>query len=184
MAKTSAGDSSAAFSEPTARTASEWFQVLYGELRRRARGELFRHQAVTIGPTTLLHEAWLRLGQRDDLRFASQAELVSYASRAMRGIVIDHIRARIAGKRGGGQDAIPYETLPDLRRMPDLEVVALDDALDALAGVDPALCELVELRFFAGLTLIEIAALREISERTAQRDWEKARLFLYESMRS
>lgn len=184
MAKTSVGDPSAAVPEPTARTASEWFQVLYGELRRRARGELFRHQAVTIGPTTLLHEAWLRLGQREDLRFASQAELVSYASRAMRGIVIDHIRARIAGKRGGGLSPIPYETLPDLHKMPDVEVVALDDALDALAGVDPGLCELVELRFFAGLTLIEIAALREVSERTAQRDWEKARLFLYESMRS
>ena len=184
MAQSSVGDSSAAVPESTARSASEWFQVLYGELRRRARGELFRHQAVTIGPTTLLHEAWLRLGQRDDLRFASQAELVCYASRAMRGIVIDHMRARIAGKRGSGQEPIPYETLTDLRQMPDVEVVALDDALEALAGADPALCELVELRFFAGLTLIEIAALREVSERTAQRDWEKARLFLYQSIRS
>ena len=184
MAQTLVGDPSAAIPLSTTRSASEWFQVLYGELRRRARGELFRHQAVTIGPTTLLHEAWLRLGQRDELRFASQAELVSYASRAMRGIVIDHIRARLAGKRGSGQAAIPYETSTDLREMPDVEVVALDDALDALARVDPALCELVELRFFAGLTLAEIAGLRAVSERTAQRDWEKARLFLYQSIRS
>ena len=184
MAQTLVGDPPAAIPLPATRSASEWFQVLYGELRRRARGELFRHQAVTLGPTTLLHEAWLRMGQRDELRFASQAELVSYASRAMRGIVIDHIRARIAGKRGSGQAAIAYETLTDLRAMPDVAVVALDDALEALASVDPALCELVELRFFAGLTLAEIAALRAVSERTAQRDWEKARLFLYQTIRS
>ena len=124
MAKSSVDDSSAAVPDPTARSASEWFQVLYGELRRRARGELFRHQAVTIGPTTLLHEAWLRLGRRDDLRFASQAELVCYASRAMRGIVIDHIRARIAGKRGSGQVPIPYETLTDLCTMPATAVLS------------------------------------------------------------
>jgi RNA polymerase sigma factor (TIGR02999 family) len=162
-------------------TTNEWFQRLYHELRRRARGELFRHQAMTLGPTTLLHEAWLQLGQRD-LAFATQAELVGYASRTMRGIVIDHVRARMAGKRGGGQEALPYETMSDLRQMPDREVVALGDALDALARADQPLCELVELKFFAGLTFAEIAALRSVSERTVQRDWEKARLFLFDAM--
>jgi RNA polymerase sigma factor (TIGR02999 family) len=179
----SVGDSDSAAADAPARSASEWFGLLYNELRRRARGELFRHQAVTMGPTTLLHEAWLRLGQRD-LQFATQAELTSYASRAMRGIVIDHIRARMTSKRGSGQGALPYETSTELRAMPDRDVVALDDALDALAREDAALCELVELRFFAGLTLAEIAALREVSERTAQRDWEKARVFLYDSIRN
>ncbi len=160
---------------------NEWFQHLYHELRRRARGELFRHQAMTLGPTTLLHEAWLQLGQRD-LTFATQAELIGYASRAMRGIVIDHVRARIAGKRGGGQDDLPYETLADLRQMPDRDVVALEDALETLARADRALCELVELKFFAGMTFAEIAALRSVSERTVQRDWEKARLFLFDAI--
>jgi hypothetical protein len=97
--------------------------LLYGELRSRARGELFRHQAVTMQPTTLLYEAWLRLGQRD-LQFGAQAELTSYAARAMRGIVIDHIRARMTDKRGNGQDALPYETAAELRTMPDREAEA------------------------------------------------------------
>jgi RNA polymerase sigma factor (TIGR02999 family) len=163
------------------RSTNEWFQRLYHELRRRARGELFRHQAMTLGPTTLLHEAWLQLGQRD-LSFATQAELVGYAARTMRGIVIDHVRARMAGKRGGGHEALPYETLTDLRQMPDREVAALEDALEALAHADKPLCELVELKFFAGMTFAEIAALRSVSERTVQRDWEKARLFLFDAM--
>ena len=174
-------DASAVAGPPAARSTNEWFQALYHELRRRARGELFRHQAVTLGPTTLLHEAWLQLGQRD-LEFATQAELVCYASRTMRGILIDHVRARMASKRGGGQDDLAYDTLADLRSMPDREVVALNDALDALGQADAALCELVELKFFAGLTFAEIAALREVSERTVQRDWEKARVFLFDAM--
>ncbi len=175
-------DGAAAVSAPTAaRSTNEWFQSLYQELRRRARGELFRHHAVTLGPTTLLHEAWLQVGPRE-LEFSTQAELVCYASRTMRGIVIDHVRARMSCKRGGGQHDVPYETLPDLRRMPDREVVALNDALEELGQADMTLCELVELKFFAGLTFAEIAALRSVSERTVQRDWEKARLFLFGAM--
>jgi len=170
--------------EPAApRSASEWFQLLYHELRRRARGELFRHQALTLGATTLLHEAWMRLESKP-LAFASQGELVAYAGRTMRGIVIDHIRARQADKRGGGAGTEPYETLVDLNSLPDREVLSLNDALAALAAADPALAELVELKFFAGLNFAEIAALREVSERTVQRDWEKARLFLFSAIRS
>jgi RNA polymerase sigma factor (TIGR02999 family) len=158
------------------------FEALYHELRRRARGELFRHQALTLGPTTLVHEAWLQMAGRD-LAFATQAELVAYAARVMRGIVIDHIRARGAAKRGGGDGALPYETLADLQSLPDREVIALNDALAELAAADAALAELVELKYFAGLTLVEIAALRGVSERTAQRDWDKARIFLREALR-
>lgn len=164
------------------RSASEWFQTLYQELRRRARGELFRHQALTLGPTTLLHEAWMRMETRS-LAFASQGELVAYAGRTMRGIVIDHIRARHADKRGGGAETAPYETLVDLSSMPDREVLQLNDALAALADADRPLAELVELKFFAGLNFTEIATLRGVSERTVQRDWEKARLFLFSAMR-
>lgn len=166
----------------SARSASVWFQTLYHELRRRARGELFRHQALTLGPTTLLHEAWIQL-ERRPLEFASQGELVTYAGRTMRGIVIDHIRARQAGKRGSGADDLPYETLVDLNSMPDREVLNLNDALAALTQADPLLAELVELKFFAGLNFAEIAVLRGVSERTVQRDWEKARLFLFAAMR-
>lgn len=160
----------------------EWFQVLYHELRRRARGELFRHQALTLGATTLLHEAWLRLDNKP-LAFGTQAELVAYAGRVMRGIVIDHIRSRSAEKRGGAFELVPYETSQDLRAMKDDEVLHLDDALKALAATDAGLAEVVELHFFAGLTFTEIAALRDVSERTAQRDWEKARTLLYAALR-
>lgn len=165
-----------------ARSASAWFETLYHELRRRARGELFRHQALTLGPTTLLHEAWMQL-ERRPLEFASQGELVAYAGRTMRGIVIDHIRARQADKRGSGAENLPYETLVDLNSMPDREVLNLNDALAALTQADPPLAELVELKFFAGLSFVEIAVLRGVSERTVQRDWEKARLFLFAAMR-
>jgi RNA polymerase sigma factor (TIGR02999 family) len=165
-----------------ARSASEWFQLLYHELRRRARGELFRHQALTLGATTLLHEAWMQLDGRQ-LVFASQAELVAYTGRVMRGIVIDHVRARQADKRGGGAEHLPYETLVDLGSMRDSELLGLDDAMETLAGVDRPLAELVELKFFAGLSFVEIAALRGVSERTVQRDWEKARLFLFSALR-
>ncbi len=164
------------------RTPGEWFQTLYHELRRRARGELFRHQALTLGATTLLHEAWMQLDSRP-LEFATQGELVAYAGRTMRGIVIDHIRARQADKRGGGVENVPYETLIDLDSLPDREVLSLNDALAALAGAEPPLAELVELKFFGGLNFAEIAALRGVSERTVQRDWEKARLFLFAALR-
>ena len=165
-----------------ARDANAWFQTLYHELRRRARGELFRHQALTLGPTTLLHEAWMQL-ERRPLEFASQGELVAYAGRTMRGIVIDHIRARQADKRGSGAEKLPYETLVDLNSMPDREVLNLNDSMAALNSADPALAELVELKFFAGLNFAEIAVLRNVSERTVQRDWEKARLFLFAALR-
>jgi RNA polymerase sigma factor (TIGR02999 family) len=165
------------------RTTREWFEALYSELQRRARGELFRHQAITLGPNTLLHEVWLQFGDKP-MQFASQAELIGYACRAMRGIVIDHIRARQADKRGGAGEDLPYETLVDLRSLPDAEIIGLNDAMQALAAADPPLAELVELKFFAGLTLAEIAALRQVSERTTQRDWEKARLYLYSALKS
>jgi len=161
---------------------SEWFQLLYHELRRRARGELFRHHALTLGATTLLHEAWLRLDDKP-LAFGTQAELVAYAGRVMRGIVIDHIRSRSAEKHGGAYQLVPYETSQDLWAMKDDEVLHLDDALKDLAGADTRLAELVELRFFAGLTFAEIAALRDVSERTVQRDWEKARALLYTALK-
>ena len=162
-------------------TPREWFEALYHELRKRARGELFRHQALTIGATTLVHEVWLRVDGRP-LEFASQAELVSYAGRVMRGIVIDHIRAKHATRHGGEFEFVAYDTLADLRAMKDDQVLRLDDSLRDLAAADARLAELVELRFFAGMTFGEIAALRGVHERTVQRDWDKARLLLFTAL--
>ena len=164
------------------RTPREWFEILYHELRRRARGELFRHQALTLGATTLLHEAWLRMDGRP-LDFATQAALVSYAGRVMRGIVIDHVRANHAMRHGGDIEFVAYDTLADLRSMKSEEVLRLDDTLRDLAAADARLAELVELHFFAGMTFAEIAALRGISVRTVQRDWDKARLLLFSALK-
>jgi RNA polymerase sigma factor (TIGR02999 family) len=97
----------------------------------------------------------------------------------MRGIVIDHIRARQADKRGGQFDIVPFETLHDLQVSRPEQVLQIDEALQSLAVTDAALAELVELRFFAGLTFAEIGALRGVSERTVQRDWDKARMLLF-----
>jgi RNA polymerase sigma factor (TIGR02999 family) len=174
---TAAGNAEA----PMPRSGVEWFELLYHELRRIARGELFRYQTLTIGPSTVLHEAWLRIGERS-LEFASQAELVGYASRVMRSIVIDHLREQNAQKRGRDFDRVTYETLADLRQLGDADTLRLSDALDDLSRADPLLAELVELKFFSGLTLVEIAALRGVSERTAQRDWDKARMLLFDLM--
>jgi len=168
---------------PQPRAALDWFESLYHELRRIARGELFRYQTLTIGPSTILHETWLRIGDRP-LQFATQAELIGYAARVMRSIVIDHLRERRSQKRGGDFDRVTYETLADLRELSDGQTLRLSDALDDLTRVDPALAELVELKFFSGMTLAEIAALRGNSERTAQRDWDKARMLLFDLLRN
>ena len=161
-----------------ARSAPEWFELLYNELRRMARGELFRHQALTMGPNTLLHEAWLRL-LPSELKFASQVDLIRYTAHVMRGIVIDHIRSRASLKRGGAFDIVAYETLSDLRDMGGEEALKVNEAMQELSAIDAGLAELVELKFFGGLSFIEIAALRKTSDRTVQRDWKKARLLLY-----
>jgi RNA polymerase sigma factor (TIGR02999 family) len=117
------------------------------------------------------------------LESATQGELVARAGRTMRGIVIEHLRARQADKHGGAAVSAPHEALIDLDSLPDREVLVLNDALAALARAEPPLAELVELKFFAGLNLAEIAALRETSESTVQHDWERARLFLFAAIR-
>jgi RNA polymerase sigma factor (TIGR02999 family) len=165
-----------------ARSPSAWFELLYHELRRRARGQLFRYHALTMGPTTLLHEAWLKLADRP-LVFATQAELVAYAGHTMRSIVINHIRDRSTSKRGGDIDFVSYDTLHDLRAMKDDDVLRLDDALLDLKATDAGLAELIELHFFAGLSFVELAALRGVSERTVRRDWDKARMLLATALR-
>jgi RNA polymerase sigma factor (TIGR02999 family) len=148
-----------------------------------ARGELFRHSAITLGANTLVHEAWLKL-LPSEASFASPAALISYVARVMRSIVIDHIRERSSLKRGGEFDLVQFDTLADLRAMGNAEVLSVNDELQALSKIDPALSELVELKFFAGLTFAEIGALRHVTERTVQRDWDKARMLLFASLKS
>lgn len=155
------------------------FSALYAELHRLAQSHIRRAGHVTLGATTLLHEAYLDLSQRDSLAFPDRNRFMGYASRAMRGLVIDYVRERNAHKRGG--DVI-FTTLADdlaIAANKGLDVVALGTALDELAELEPSLAELVDLKFFCGFSFQEIAVLRGVSERTVQRDWAKARALLH-----
>lgn len=154
------------------------FTALYGELHRLAEAHLRRNANLTLSATTLLHEAYLDIAGREALTFPDRGRFLQYASRAMRGLMIDYVRRRGARKRGGD---LTFTTFDDNRAhphdaLPDLDT--LTGALDTLAELDAALAELVDLRFFCGFSLAEIAAIRGVSERTVQRDWAKARLLL------
>jgi RNA polymerase sigma factor (TIGR02999 family) len=160
------------------------FAELYGELRRMAEQQLRRAGGhVTLSPTTLLHETYLNLVERSSLSFPDRKRFMMYASRAMRGLVVDYIRSRRAHKRGGQYEftELPTET-PESAPDND-ELLRLDDAVDELANVDPDLAQVVELKFFCGYSLPELAKLRGVSERTLQRDWNKARIFLFEQLK-
>ena len=169
--------------EPRAR--SDLFAVLYERLHHMARREVARHNgALTMGTTTLLHEVFLDMSQREDTRFPDQARFLAYAARAMRGVVIDHVRERQALKRGGdfhitGLDTDAAEALPWTR-----DLLPIDEALEELALLEPALAQVVDLKFFCGFTFAEIAALQQVSESTVQRHWEKARLLLHRALRT
>jgi RNA polymerase sigma factor (TIGR02999 family) len=161
------------------------FATLYRELHAIAERELHRGGAeLTLGTTTLLHEAYLNIAQREGVEFASRAQFLAYAARAMRGLMIDYARRRRAKKRGGefhitssGADVAPAEGPASVE-----ELEQLGTALDTLAGADAQLAQLVDLHFFCGFSFTELAELRGVSERTVQRDWRKARLLLHRTL--
>jgi RNA polymerase sigma factor (TIGR02999 family) len=150
-----------------------------------ARRELARRIApANLSVTTLLHEAYINMSQRVGVDFPDQARFVAYAARVMRGVIIDHARSRTAIKRGGEVEISPLES--NCGHAPDHfgAISQVSEALDELSEVEPELSEVVELKFFCGCSFAEIAALRNLSERTVQRRWEKARIFLRSKMRS
>ncbi len=163
----------------------ELFSTLYNELHRLARREAGRFGPNgPLGTTTLLHEAYLDISQREALTFPDRGRFMAYAARAMRGLVIDRVRARNAQKRGGGLDITSLDThVADQVEQPEL-LAGVSAALDELALLEPALAHVVDLKFFCGFTVCEIAALQGISERSVQRQWEKARLLLYRALRA
>lgn len=162
---------------------SALFASLYDELRHMARRELRRGAGLTLSATTLLHETYCKLHQSDGAAFPDEARFLAYASRAMRTVVIDYARTRQAQKRGGGYEitSLPTE-LPESPVAEVNELERLGQAIDTLAELDPSLAQLVDLKFFCGYSLIEIAAMRGISERSAQREWDKARVLLKRSL--
>ena len=158
------------------------FALLYDELRRMAQRELRRGAALTLSPTTLLHETYLSVSQRESLSFSDCGKFMSYAARAMRGLIVDYLRSRHAQKRGGEFEITSFPTEhPDVPQAPtgdSIQIEKLNEALESLARIDARLAECVDLKYFCGFSFNEIAKLRAVSERTVQRDWDKARLLL------
>ena len=157
------------------------FTKLYAELHRIAQSELRRNSAATISPTTLLHETFLSLSQNESAAFADRGQFLSYASRAMRGLLIDYLRTRQAQKRGGQFEitSLPTELS---QAAEDIEMQRLGAALDALAQVDARLAECVDLKFFCGFSNADIAEFWQVSVRTVAREWDKARVLLQRLM--
>jgi len=158
-------------------------QTLYQELHAMARRQLSGQQGHTLDATALVHEAYLRLIGRSSVKFDNRAHFFAYAASAMRSVVVDYARQRMAQKRGGDLHRVAElpEDLEGGVRL-DEETLGLDAALTRLAAVDPRLAQVVELRYFTGLSELEIAALLKRSERSIRRDWQKARLFLLASL--
>jgi RNA polymerase sigma factor (TIGR02999 family) len=160
------------------------FAALYSELHRLARRELARSGAqVTLTPTTLLHEAYLDISGREGSMFPDRARFMGYAAKVMRGLIIDYARSRQAVKRGGGFEITSLGTDMGESTADSRELEKIGEALDELAAVDPDLAHIVDLKFFCGFSFVEIAAMRGVSERTIQRGWEKARLYLHGAIR-
>jgi len=162
------------------------FARVYGELKQLARKQLSAAPGATLNTTGLVHEAYLKLAQPAGPSLQGRRHFFALAARAMRQIVIDRARARIADKRGGGQvQLVVFDEAVDIADGDELapdQLLRLDGALTELAADDPRLAELVELRFFAGMAVAEIAVLQGVSERTLNRDWRRARAQLHASM--
>ncbi len=158
--------------------------LLYQELHSMARRQLAGQQGRTLDATSLVHESYLKLlGARGSARFEDRAHFFAYAASAMRSVVVDYARNRMARKRGGDLKRVelPENSSSGVRL--DEDLLALDVALARLQAVDAHLAKVVELRYFAGLSEQEIADLCQRSERSIRRDWQKARMFLLASVR-
>jgi RNA polymerase sigma factor (TIGR02999 family) len=161
------------------------FDALYSELHRLAKRQLAKHSLqVSISATTLLHEAYLDMASRDGPSFPDRAQFMGYAGRVMRGLIIDHARERHALKRGGMFQITSLDTNAVENAVDHRELVRISETLDELAKVEPGLAEIVDLKFFCGFSFAEIAAMRDVSERTVQRSWEKARIYLHRKIRT
>jgi len=157
--------------------------VVYKELRRLAHYQLRQERSDhTLQSAALVNEAYLRLVGINAPKWESRTHFFAIAAQLMRQILVDYARRHRAGKRGAGQVALPIEAADMVARGKDVDVVALDDALKALAEIDPRKAQVVELRFFGGLNFDETAEVLKISAVTVSRDWSTARAWLHRAM--
>ena len=162
------------------RAADQAFALLYADLLRLARSRMRRSGEITLLDTSaLVHESYLRLQGSAVVEFADRQHFMGYAAKVMHAVVVDLVRARRAERRGGAAERITLNTqIGDVATRHDDEVIRVHDALLELEAIDPRLARVVELRYFGGLTETEIAGVLDVTERTVQRDWQKARMFL------
>ena len=158
--------------------------LVYDELHRLARRHLRReHPGISLQPTAIVHEVYLRLVEQKDLDWQHRAQFFGLAAQLIRHILIDHARRRQAAKRGGGQYRLSLSDANRLGSQPEVDLLALNDALEKLAALKPDHSRSIELRFFGGLTVEETAAVMGISQATVHRYWNFAKAWLYHEMR-
>ena len=158
-------------------------QLVYCELRRLARDFLARERSGhTLQPTALVHEAYLRLIDQRQVDWTNRAQFVGIAAVMMRRILVNHARGRAADKRGGEADRVSLSQAEGIGGAPSVDLIALHDALDALEAVDQRKSRVVELKFFGGLTIAEIAEVMRLSPATIEREWSFSRAWLYDAL--
>jgi len=167
------------------KAASELLPLVYAELRRLAAAKM-AHEApgLTLQPTALVHEAWLRLGGDGQPDWQNRAHFLGAAAEAMRRILVDNARRKIRLKRGGGNERMELHESVIEAPMEDEKVLQVNEALEILATEDPPKAEIVKLRFFAGLNHQEIAAMLDVNEKTVRRHWEVAKVRLFQIIKA
>jgi RNA polymerase sigma factor (TIGR02999 family) len=174
LARMNAGDSGAA---------EDLLRGLYGELRRIAEHHMSdQRDSHTLQATALVNEAVLRLFRGTDVQWESRAHFLRTAATAMRHVLVDHARAKRAGKRGGGAGALPLDEALDFFEESTPDLLALDEALEELGQMDEKLLRIVELRFFGGLTAAEAGEVLGVTSRTVERGWATARTWLRQKL--
>ena len=163
----------------------ELLPVVYGELRKLASSYLRRERVGhTLQPTALVHEAYMRLVDQTQVQWQNRAHFFGVAAQMMRRILVDHARAHEAEKRGGEFQKLSLDENIDVSGERDVNLVALDDALNLLAEIDPQKMKIVELRFFGGLSVEETAEVLGVSAPTVKRQWRMAKAWLYGQVKS
>lgn len=157
--------------------------VVYQELRRMA-DRFLRHEAPghTLQPTALVHEAWLRLIDQTRVNWQNRAQFFGVAAQMMRRILVDHAKTKHREKRGGDAVKLSLDEIINLSQERAADLIALDEALDALGNFDRRKCSVVELRYFGGLSVEETAEVLSVSPDTVMRDWKLAKAWLYQQM--
>ena len=157
--------------------------LVYDELRNVARNHLSKEEpGHTLQSTALVHEVYLRLVNQDRVQWRNRAQFFAVSAQMIRRILVDHARARQANKRGGPAAKLSLDESIAMPKHNDVDLVALDDALNDLSRLDAQQAQVVELRFFAGLTIAESAEALGVSSATVQRDWVSARAWLYDQL--